>query len=203
LIATGTKLWLDSIDPDEVARNRAWGATGATSNPLITRGQNGRKSMRLSNRTETKVELKGVHLCCDGCVNGVYDALKGVEGVKSHCDMENGTVTLTASDDAGAQKALDALAAAGFHGDTGNERLAMKAQSNVPQGKVKSLKVSGIHNCCWPCCEAIKEAIKTVAGVTGDTAKSEATSFEVTGDFDAAALVEALNAAGFHAQVKE
>jgi transaldolase len=35
LIASGTKLWLDSVDPDEVARNRAWGATGATSNPLI------------------------------------------------------------------------------------------------------------------------------------------------------------------------
>ncbi len=35
LIASGTKLWLDSIDPDEVARNRAWGATGATSNPII------------------------------------------------------------------------------------------------------------------------------------------------------------------------
>ncbi|MBX9790680.1 MAG: transaldolase [Pirellulales bacterium] len=35
LIACGTKLWLDSIDPDLVASNRAWGATGATSNPII------------------------------------------------------------------------------------------------------------------------------------------------------------------------
>ncbi len=35
LIASGTKLWLDSVDPDEVVRNRAWGATGATSNPII------------------------------------------------------------------------------------------------------------------------------------------------------------------------
>ena len=35
LIATGTKLWLDSIDPDLVRRNRALGATGATSNPII------------------------------------------------------------------------------------------------------------------------------------------------------------------------
>src|SRR5436190_6024955 len=35
LIACGTKLWLDSVDPDAVARNRAWGATGATSNPII------------------------------------------------------------------------------------------------------------------------------------------------------------------------
>jgi transaldolase len=35
LIATGTKLWLDSIDPELVARDRALGATGATSNPII------------------------------------------------------------------------------------------------------------------------------------------------------------------------
>ncbi len=35
LIATGTKLWLDSIDPELVRRNRALGATGATSNPII------------------------------------------------------------------------------------------------------------------------------------------------------------------------
>jgi transaldolase len=35
LVATGTKLWLDSIDPDLVRENLAWGATGATSNPII------------------------------------------------------------------------------------------------------------------------------------------------------------------------
>lgn len=35
LVACGTKLWLDSIDPTEVAINRKNGATGATSNPII------------------------------------------------------------------------------------------------------------------------------------------------------------------------
>lgn len=35
LMASGTKLWLDSIDPDLVRENRSWGATGATSNPII------------------------------------------------------------------------------------------------------------------------------------------------------------------------
>jgi transaldolase len=35
LVACGTKLWLDSVDPQEVAANRAWGASGATSNPII------------------------------------------------------------------------------------------------------------------------------------------------------------------------
>lgn len=35
LVASGTKLWLDSIDPDLVLENRKFGATGATSNPII------------------------------------------------------------------------------------------------------------------------------------------------------------------------
>ena len=38
LIESGTKLWLDSIDPDLVRSNRALGATGATSNPIIVSG---------------------------------------------------------------------------------------------------------------------------------------------------------------------
>lgn len=35
LVACGTKLWLDSVDPDLVRENIACGATGATSNPII------------------------------------------------------------------------------------------------------------------------------------------------------------------------
>lgn len=35
LMQTGTKLWLDSIDPELVQVNRKLGATGATSNPII------------------------------------------------------------------------------------------------------------------------------------------------------------------------
>jgi len=35
LVQAGTKLWLDSVDPEEIAKNRDFGATGATSNPII------------------------------------------------------------------------------------------------------------------------------------------------------------------------
>ena len=35
LISTGTKVWLDSVDPELVKKNRTQGATGATSNPII------------------------------------------------------------------------------------------------------------------------------------------------------------------------
>ena len=38
LIQTGTKLYLDSIDPQLVAQNLEWGAVGATSNPIIISG---------------------------------------------------------------------------------------------------------------------------------------------------------------------
>ncbi|AMV35050.1 Transaldolase [Pirellula sp. SH-Sr6A] len=38
LIEAGTKLYLDSIDPALVVQNIAWGAVGATSNPIIVSG---------------------------------------------------------------------------------------------------------------------------------------------------------------------
>jgi len=155
----------------------------------------------MATRTETEVELTGVHLCCQGCVNAANAALGSVEGVGSRCDMENRTVTLRAGDDEAARKALDALAAAGFYGTSDDPKLAMKPVGDVPKGKVKRVEVSGIHNCCGPCCRAIKGAISAVDGVTGDTAEPGVTTFEVTGDFHAADLVEELNAAGFSARV--
>ena len=154
-------------------------------------------------RAETKVELKGVHLCCKACTNAVGDILKGVDGVKGACDVKAKTVTITAQDDKAAQKALDALAAGGFHGDTGNADLTIKDDSGAPQGKVKTLTLSGAHNCCGLCCKAIKSTVKKVSGVSDDTAKPKATTFTVSGDFEAAELVKALNAAGFHVKVKE
>ncbi|HMF11612.1 MAG TPA: cation transporter [Gemmataceae bacterium] len=155
-----------------------------------------------SARTDTTVELKGVHLCCPACIKTVADTLKKVDGVTGKCDHKAKTVTITAKDNAGAQKALDALAAAGFHGDTGNKDFAMKEDSGASKGKVKSVTLTGVHNCCNACCKAIKSTVKEVKGVTGDTAKPKDGTFDVTGDFDAEDLVKALEKAGFHVKVK-
>jgi periplasmic mercuric ion binding protein len=150
---------------------------------------------------ENKVELKDVHLCCPACTKAVGDILKTVDGVKGECDRKAGTITLTADDNKTIQKALDALAAGGFHGDTGNKDLAIKEDSGAKKGKVKSLTLTGVHNCCTACCKAIKEAVNKVDGVTSDTAEPKKDTFEVEGDFDAAELVKALNAAGYHVKV--
>jgi transaldolase len=54
LIASGTKLWLDSIDPPLVKKNRALGASGATSNPIIVQGiiQSGQFDEQIGELTE-------------------------------------------------------------------------------------------------------------------------------------------------------
>ncbi len=155
-----------------------------------------------SARAEVKVELKGVHLCCGNCVKSAGAILKNVEGVKGKCDQKAKTITITAPDAKTAQKAVDALAAGGFHGNTGQKEIAVKDDSGAVKGKVKNATVTGIHNCCGNCNKAIQAAVAKVPGAQGNTAKAKANTFEVTGDFDAAELVKALNAAGFHVKVK-
>ena len=157
----------------------------------------------LTARAETTIELKGVHLCCPACTAAVKSALHDFDGVKAACDQKKKTVTISAPDDAAAQKALDALAAHGFHGDTGNSTLKIKEDSGVAAGKVTSVTLVGIHNCCGSCNKAIKHAIKKVDGVTGDTAQAKTDSLTVTGNFDGVELIKALNAAGFHVRVQQ
>lgn len=152
---------------------------------------------------ETKVEVKGVHLCCFACVSAANQILKKVDGVTGVCDQKEKKITITAPDKATAQKALDALAAGGFHGDTGDKDLAMKEDSGAVSGKVSKLKIVGIHNCCATCTRDIKSVLKKVEGVKEDTAVARKNSFEVTGDFDPAQLIKALYQAGYHAKIEK
>jgi len=153
---------------------------------------------------DVKVELKNVHMCCGGCAKEVTSILEKTEGVSGvSCDQKANTARFSATDAKAAQRALDALAEAGFHGDSGNKDLAFKDDSGVKPGKVKSLTVTGFHNTCGGCVDSFQEAIKDVKGVTADNAKAKVTTCEITGDFDAAELVKALNKAGFHVKVKQ
>jgi len=152
---------------------------------------------------DTKVELKGTHLCCGQCVTAVGNIVKKVEGASAKCDQKTGTVSITAKDDATAQSVLDAPAAGGFHGTTDSKDLKIKDDSGVSKGKVKTLTLEGVHNCCGACNKAIVAAVGKVAGTAGNTAKAKNDTFDVTGDFDAEELVKALNAAGYHVKVKK
>jgi len=153
-------------------------------------------------RAESSVEVKNVHLCCGACYAGVEKAVKKVEGAAVTFDKSAKSVTLTGKDDATVQKAIDALAAAGYHGDVSGSKFKVADDSGASSGKVKSLTVTEVHNCCSSCNREIQKALKKVDGVTGDTAKSRVETFEVTGDFNPVDVVKSLNAAGFHVKVK-
>lgn len=121
--------------------------------------------------------------------------------VKAECNQEDGTVTITARDDAAAHSALEALGHHGYFGSTGNKEFKIAPPADLPTGKVSSLKLTGVHNCCGACCKAIKAALKDVEGVKKETAKPKSAHFDVEGDFDPADVVKALNAAGFQVKV--
>jgi len=153
-------------------------------------------------QAETKVTIKGVHLCCGMCVTAVEDATANITGAKVECDRPAKTVTVTAPDIQTAQKTLDALADAGFHGKVDGTEVAFKPV-DVRPGKVEKLELSGLHNCCGQCAKILKATLKDVEGVTSDTIKAKEGSFAVEGNFEAAKVVEALLNAGFHVTVKK
>src|SRR5256885_17064315 len=88
-------------------------------------------------RAETKVELKGTHLCCGQCVKAANEILKGVDGATGKVDQKAKTITITAKDDETAQKAIDALAAGGVPGETDNKNGTGQEEA-VPQGQAQT-----------------------------------------------------------------
>jgi periplasmic mercuric ion binding protein len=149
---------------------------------------------------ETTVEVSGLHNCCGTCLKGISKAITAA-GATAQIGAGDDTVTIVAPDQATAQKAVDALAAAGYHGVVKGAGIVMKDDSGAPAGKVAKLEVSGAHNCCKGCSIAIADACKEVTGVSSTTIKPKEKSFTVEGSFDAQALIKALNDAGFHVKV--
>jgi periplasmic mercuric ion binding protein len=154
-----------------------------------------------------KVEVKGMHLCCGGCEGGAKGAVEGGGAKEATTDKASGTLTFSVANDAAAAKALEKLAAAGFWGTIDSKTIALKDDSGTvlpPKGKpvhLSSGTFKGAHNCCDGCNKALKEAIKGVEGVESEDAKAKEASFTVKGNFDPAAVIKAIHAAGYHAKL--
>jgi len=144
------------------------------------------------------VKLSDVHLCCKSCVKGVEKALSKTKGVTSDIDAKGGTVTLNGSE-ADLKKALAAISRGGFSGNSNGKLKVPTAKAKA--GKVKSAEIVGVHLCCGKCVKGVQKALATVSGVSGNTVKNKAKSFEVTGDFEPQAVLNALAKAGFNGRV--
>jgi len=153
-----------------------------------------------SQAADYSVTLSNVHLCCGHCVSDANDAVKPVTGATAAADKTAHTITITAASEATAQKAVDALVAAGFYGQPSDANIKIAA-TTVAEGNVHSLKLSGAHLCCNKCVAMVNKAVAQVHGVAGTTASKDSDSFEITGDFNASEVVKALNTAGFAAKI--
>lgn len=151
---------------------------------------------------ETKVTVSGTHLCCGACLKAVDTTLKDMNGVKFKSDQGAKTIEITADSEADAQKAIDALATAGFYGKLDNDKIKYKPVA-ADDAATEKIEVTGIHNCCGQCTTAIKKAVTSVSGVTGTNIKNKDTTFAVEGKFKSSEVVKALLDAGFYAQVKK
>ena len=151
---------------------------------------------------EVTTKISGVHLCCKNCVVGVEKAVGEVPGVTTSVDKDAGTVSLTGPDTATVQKGANALVAAGYFGKSSETSIKVAADTGAKGKQVKSLTVKGVHLCCAKCANAVTEALKPVAGVTGNTAEKGATSFVVTGDFNDKEVFAALQKAGLSGKAK-
>ena len=113
LIGTGTKLWIDSVDPDLVASNFALGATGATSNPIIISDlvktgrfdENIREMTRLGHDPETTAWKVTNHLVAEAerVFLPIFENTRGDDGyVSFELDplLEDATCELTVEDKA-------------------------------------------------------------------------------------------------------
>jgi copper chaperone CopZ len=147
--------------------------------------------------TTYSVTLSDVHLCCGNCVKGVTTALAPVTGVTGVSDQAKKTVVITAPDKATAQKAVDALTAAGFYGTSSDSAIKVSADTGAKADKVSSLEISEVHLCCAKCVTGVKAALKDVPGYSDTDAKPNAKTFTVTGDFKPTDVFAALQKAGF------
>lgn|SRR5665213_1194372 len=145
---------------------------------------------------DVTVKLSNVHLCCGSCVKGANKAVAGIDGAKVNADKTTQIVEITGPDKATVQKAADALVKAGFFGESSDPSIKMVANTGAKGEKMQTLKIEGVHLCCPKCVKAVHQALKTVPGVTADTAQKNADSFTVTGDFNDTDVFAALQKAG-------
>src|ERR1039457_6695679 len=87
---------------------------------------------------DVTVMLKDVHICCNNCVKAIDKATATVSGATAVSDKDAETVTITAPDNATAQKAVDTLVAAGYFGVSSDPAIKVDAPSGAPAGKVQS-----------------------------------------------------------------
>jgi hypothetical protein len=153
----------------------------------------------------TKVEVKGPHICCQQCVRVVGIILKAVDGVSDvKADTQTKVVTFTATDDKAAKAGVMALVSGGFFGSgtTGGKELKLDLPALKKGDQADVITVKDVHVCCKQCQNAISK-IFNGSKVTF-TGPGPQKTVRIEGkDLDRAEVLETLHKTGFNGTVEK
>lgn len=139
------------------------------------------------------VKITGIHNCCPGCTKAIQTALTGAGAADVVCKPTE--VTFTCPD---ADKAVKALFEAGYSGKV--EGAKAPEAEGVKELKEKTLKITGIHNCCGNCTRVLQGVLKPY-GTADVKPRAEVITITSESAIDAEALMKSLREAGFSAKI--
>lgn len=152
------------------------------------------------------VTVKKAHVCCGACVTAVKKTLANVERVSAaNADRATKTITFEAADDAAAQRGINALAKAGFHGTAahGDKAVAFPKSKAKKGDKANTVTFTSVHLCCPACVKGADAALKDVKNVKQIDVNQKAGTVTLTGEnIDVLEAISALNDGGFHGNLK-
>jgi copper chaperone CopZ len=155
------------------------------------------------------VEISGLHLCCEGCVSAVEEALGDVVGISAiEVDQQARTATFSADDAEAVEGAGAALLNAGFFGDLkkASETSPLKLPENaqISAGTEADRAVfDNVHLCCKSCTRGVTKSLADLKAVVAVDCDIKAHTVTLTGkDMDLSAVLEALHAGGFHGTLR-
>ena len=153
------------------------------------------------------VTVRGVHLCCGGCVTGAKDALDGIDGVSDvKADVNSKSVLFAAKNDKAAQKGIDALADHGFFGKAafGKKDLAFPDLGVKKGEKRDTITFTGVHLCCAACKKAAHEALTKLDGLSSMEIDAAEGKIKINGAGLAVQdSVDLLQKAGFYGKLEK
>src|SRR4051812_38633155 len=80
---------------------------------------------------DVAVPVERVHLCCDDCVDGVRRAVAAAGATDLAADQDTSRLVIFAPDLATARKALRAMVAAGYYGNSRNPAVPATAETGA------------------------------------------------------------------------
>ncbi len=131
-----------------------------------------------------RVVVRGVRICCERCEADLLEVLDQVPGIQAvEIDRQARRVEFRAVEHEDCQQALEALSAAGFHGEVrlDDRPLAMPVEPLNVNLRADQVRFTGVHLCCEQCAEAVARAYRHAREVQSVDCDLKAGSVTLTG----------------------